>query len=217
MTDHRRDQILHPRIRRFLRFSFCVAIPLCGAILILGACHLATKEPPEERETCVETYDRGCVTEPEFEALVEEIAGEYSAQSSFQNQWGLETIGADQAYANLQLQFGPDTAPGEGVTVGILDNPVRTVVVGGGTSYAAPMVTGGLALIKQYFRGQLSNVDLLARLLETANRTGLYSDAAIYGRGLMDLASATSPVGEPVVAMGGRVESSGAVIHVTSL
>ena len=73
---------------------------------------------------CVQTHDQGCVLEPEFEALVEEIAGEYAEQSGFQNQWGLEAIGADEAYANLELQFGPDTAPGEGVIVGILDTGV---------------------------------------------------------------------------------------------
>ena len=79
------------------------------------------------------------------------------------------------------------------------------------------MVTGGLALMKHYFRGQLSNVDLLARLLETANRSGKYADAAIYGRGLMDLGAATSPVGNPVVAMGDGVASPGATVQDTSL
>ena len=113
-------------------------------------------------------------------------------------------------------------APGEDIRVSYFGpgrdgNPIRSVADAGGTSFAAPMVTGGLALMKHYFRGQLSNVDLLARLLETADRSGLYADAKIYGRGLMDLGTATSPVGEPVVAMGGRVESPGAAIHDTSL
>ena len=67
----------------------------------------------------------------------------------------------------LVSYFGPD-ADG---------NPIRAVGTGGGTSYAAPMVTGGLALMKQYFRGQLSNTDLLSRLLETADRNGIYADA----------------------------------------
>ena len=98
------------------------------------------------------------------------------------------------------------------------DGPgIRAVAVAGGTSFAAPMVTGGLALMKQYFRGQLSHTDLRARLLETADRSGIYADSAIYGRGLMDLGAATSPVGEPVVAMGGGVESPGAALHETSL
>ena len=39
---------------------------------------------------------------------------------------GLETIGADEAYANLELRFGPDVAPGAGVTVGVLDTGVDT-------------------------------------------------------------------------------------------
>ena len=113
-------------------------------------------------------------------------------------------------------------APGEEIRVSYFGpgrdgNPIRSVADAGGTSFAAPMVTGGLALMKHYFRGQLSNVDLLARLLETADRNGPYADAEIYGRGLMDLGTATSPVGEPVVAMGGRVESPGAAIHDTSL
>ena len=449
-------QSLEQRKRHFLRFVLRVAVPLCATTLILGACHIFVDEEEDEQEPCFETHDQGCVLQPEFEALVKEIAGEYAEQSSFQNQWGLEAIGADEAYANLELQFGPDAAPGEGVTVGILDTGIdgahpqfrnKTVVerflsgatdedgsefshgtavasviagedipgfefdaqgvawgadlvvfaiplgdppelyepielnelpgtaeyfaktveeilawrfgsrsidflnlslgVAGiienyseevvrdpfapllpvllqegsedkvvfvwaagnahgracdipisqcvdgkveansidllpglavhfpelqettvavvamrpdgeiadfsnrcgiaadyclaapgeqvrvayfgpdregkpgfqsvaafrGTSFAAPMVTGGLALMKHYFRGQLSNIDLAARLLETANRSGLYAEAEIYGRGLMDLGAATSPVGEPEVALGDRVESAGAGLH----
>ena len=102
--------------------------------------------------------------------------------------------------------LGPDGSPG-----------FRSIDRRRGTSYAAPMVTGGLALMKQYFRGQLSNSDLLARLLETADRTGIYADAAIYGRGLLDLGSATSPVGAAVVAMGDRVGSSGAALSSSTM
>ena len=55
---------------------------------------------------------------------MEEIAPEYAEPSSFQNQWGLTAINADRAYANLELQHGPDVAPGEGVTVGVLDTGI---------------------------------------------------------------------------------------------
>ena len=447
---------IHPRPHRCLRRRHCriplAAIPLCLTTLILASCGGG--------EPCVETHDQGCVTQAEYVELADEVAGEYAERTSFQNQWGLAAIGADQAYANLELRFGPGVAAGEGVTVGVLDTgidtgdpafgdrivteqflpgavdedgsefshgtavasilagaevpgfepqplgvawgadlvvfamplgsapelydpidvsalpgtgeffaetfeeilawefeseridflnlslgvsgiienygeevvrepfeamaaviaqegvedkvvfvwaagnehetacdipipqcvdgaveasspillsslavhfpelrqntvavaairpdgeiadfsnrcgiaaefclaapgddvrvsyfgphpadgrPIRGVATGGGTSYAAPMVTGGLALMKQYFRGQLSNVDLLARLLETADRSGIYADAAIFGRGLMDLAAATSPVGVPVVAMGDRVGGLGASIQGTSL
>ena len=449
---------IYPRLhrcpwRRHRRIPLA-AIPLGLTTLILASCGGSGGEP------CVETHDQGCVSEAEYVALADEVAGEYAERTSFQNQWGLEAIGADQAYANLELRFGPGVAAGEGVTVGVLDTGIDTgdpafgdrivaeqflpgaadedgskfshgtavasilagaevpgyepqplgvawgadlavfalplgtapelyepiavselpdtgeyfaetfeeilawefesesidflnlslgvsglienygeevvrepfeamaaviaqegvedkvvfvwaagndhgatcnlpisqcvdgaveasspalfaglavrfpelgentvavvairpdgeitdfsnrcgiaadfclaapgedvrtsyfgphprlgpgfrgVATRRGTSYAAPMVTGGLALMKQYFRGQLSNVDLLARLLETANRSGLYADAAIYGRGLMDLAAATSPVSVPVVAMGARVGGLGASIQGTSL
>ena len=453
---------MHPRLhhslyakkRRFLGLGFRLAIPLCAVSIALASCGGSGDGPP-----CVETYDQGCLLEPEYEALVEKTAPEYTEPSGFQNQWGLAAINADRAYAHLELKLGPDVAPGEGVTVGVLDTGIdgkdpafrnktiverflsdatdedgskfshgtavasiiaaedipdypydahgvawgadlvvfaiplgtapelydpielselpeeveflaesfeevlawrsgsqsieflnlslgvsgiienynedvlrepfkefnalllqegsedkvifvwaagnahgtkcdipisqcvdgaveassvdlfaglgvrfpelqettvavvairpdgeiadfsnrcgiaadfclaapgeevlvsyfgphegeigiRGVATGGGTSYAAPMVSGGLALVKQYFRGQVSNTDLLARLLETANRTGLYADAAIYGRGLMDLDAATSPVGATVVAMGNRVESAGAALSGSTL
>ena len=64
-----------------------------------------------------------------------------------------------------------------------------------GTSFAAPMVGGGLAIMKQIFRGQLSNTDLVARLFATANKTGRYADRSVYGQGLLDLGAATTPWG----------------------
>ena len=113
-------------------------------------------------------------------------------------------------------------APGEDVRVAYFgpngDEPgFRGIGAGSGTSFAAPMVTGSLALMKQYFRSQVSNTDLLARLLETADRSGPYADASIYGRGLLDLGAATSPVDEPVVAFGDRVGGPSAALHRTSL
>ena len=444
------------RVLRLSGHVFRVAVPLCLVIPMLAACHIFVSDEEEQEEPCVQTHDEGCLSEPEFQALVEEIAGEYAEPSSFQNQWGLAAINADRAYANLELEFGPDVAPGEGVTVGVLDTgidnahpqfrnktvperflagatgddgselshgtavasiiagedipgfpydahgvawgadlvvfaiplgeapelydpiqiselpgtaeyfadrldeilgwrfgsrsvdllnlslgvsgiienyseevlrepfarmiasilqessedkvvlvwaagnshgtacdiPIPQCVDGAvearsidllpglathypelqentvavvairpdgeiadfsnrcgiaadyclaapgeqvraayfgpdlegtpgfrsvadlrGTSVAAPMVTGGLALMKQYFRGQISNTDLLSRLLETANSSGIYADSAIYGRGLMDLGTATSPVGETVVAMGDRVGSAGAQLN----
>ncbi|MDD9993443.1 MAG: S8 family serine peptidase [Rhodospirillales bacterium] len=134
--------------------------------------------------------------------------GDYEI-ADFSNRCG---IAADYCLAApgaevLVSYFGPD-ADG---------NPIRSVATGGGTSFAAPMVTGGLAVMKQYFRGQVSNTDLLSRLLKTANRSGIYADAAIYGRGLMDLGAATSPVGAPVVTMGARVGSSGAALSGSTL
>ena len=86
-----------------------------------------------------------------------------------------------------------------------------------GTSFSAPMVTGGLALMKQYFRGQLSNEQLLARMLATADKSGRYADAAVYGQGLLDLGAAVSPVGSSTLAAGARVGGAGADVRHTRL
>ena len=65
-----------------------------------------------------------------------------------------------------------------------------------GTSYAAPIVVGGIALVMERFRGQLSNREVALRVVNTANNRGRYSDSRIYGAGLLDLEAATAPVGE---------------------
>lgn len=111
-------------------------------------------------------------------------------------------------------------APGGGVTVayptsmddaGIyedeINDPTSCVqdnscyAIAGGTSFAAPFVTGGLAAISSYFDGQLGSTEIVSRLFSTANKDGIYADSAVYGQGLMDLGAATSPVGETSAMM----------------
>jgi subtilisin family serine protease len=77
---------------------------------------------------------------------------------------------------------------------------------GVGTSFAAPVVSGSLALLKQMFP-TVGNYELVARLLSTANKTGIYSDSSIYGQGLLDLDAATSPVGALAVASSSSLNS----------
>ena len=86
-----------------------------------------------------------------------------------------------------------------------------------GTSVAAPMVTGGLIVLKHYFRDQLSNTQLVVRLFDTANRTGIYADSDVYGQGLMDLGAATAPVGVTTVALGNSVGGPGGELEETRL
>ena len=70
-----------------------------------------------------------------------------------------------------------------------------------GTSAAAPVVSGSLAVLRQFFRGQLGNTELVNRLLATANRNGIYADSDTYGHGLVDLDAATSPVGPVMTSL----------------
>lgn len=94
---------------------------------------------------------------------------------------------------------------------------VRATGTTKGTSFAAPMVTGGLAVMKHLFRNQLSNTALVSRLFATANDRGRYSDSGIYGHGVMDLGAATAPVGTTLVALGGRVDGPGSPLPDTRL
>ena len=86
-----------------------------------------------------------------------------------------------------------------------------------GTSLSAPIVTGGLAVMKSMFRQQLTNTKLVDRLFATANKRGIYADRSIYGQGLMDLGAATSPVGILGFTLGSTVESIDAGIQTTQI
>ena len=86
-----------------------------------------------------------------------------------------------------------------------------------GTSFAAPMVTGALVVMKHYFRDQMSNTALVERMLATANKTGIYTVSAIYGQGLLDLDAATTPVGTSSLALGNTVGGPGSPVVQTRL
>ena len=142
--------------------------------------------------------------------------------SSFSNRCG---IAADWCVAapgeGVQAAyFGPVCDSGGVITFGTCSSvtigsgatvrPVRLLRPVNGTSFAAPMVSGGLAVMRHVFRDQLSSEELLVRLFRTADKSGIYANRAIYGQGLMDLGAATNPVGElSVVAGGGSVGDAG--------
>ncbi len=92
------------------------------------------------------------------------------------------------------------TAPG-GVAAGKSAYTVLAQAGGGyrsgyGTSYAAPFVSGVLALMMQAYGEQLTLREYTARLLGTANKSGIYADASIYGQGLVDVEAALAPYGD---------------------
>lgn len=92
------------------------------------------------------------------------------------------------------------TAPG-GVAAGDSADTIFAQAGGGyrfgyGTSYAAPFVSGVLALMMQAYGDQLTLPEYTARLLGTANKSGIYADASIYGQGVVDAQAALAPYGD---------------------
>lgn len=80
------------------------------------------------------------------------------------------------------------------------NTPIRV----NGTSFAAPMISGGLALMMEAFRGQLHPREIGLRMVNTANNRGIYADSTIYGAGVMDLDAATRPIGILTTGTGSR-------------
>ena len=165
-------------------------------------------------------YDEADNSSPELLAgmshFIEEIQGHSIAVvsidedgeiSDFSNRCGIAKDFCIAAPGGSVTVAYPTSADDAGIYEDEKDDPFSCVqdnscyAVAGGTSFAAPFVTGGLAAISSYFDGQLGNTEIVSRLFATANKDGVYADSAIYGQGLMDLAAATSPVGQTSAMM----------------
>lgn len=99
------------------------------------------------------------------------------------------------------------SAPGEVVT-GSVDGKWTFA---GGTSFAAPYVTGSLAALKSLFPS-LTCQQLRTRILVTADKTGVYADSQLYGQGRLNLYAASRPVGQTSLAVG--TKTNGPVLPV---
>ena len=90
-------------------------------------------------------------------------------------------------------------APGENITGAYVTTEYpenNNYGTGSGTSFAAPFVSGAIALLTEKFRGQLTGQEILQRIYVTANKEGVYSNSDIYGQGLLDLKKAIEPIGQ---------------------
>ena len=80
---------------------------------------------------------------------------------------------------------------------------------GQGTSYAAPLVSGAVALLKHQFPS-MGGAQIVQLIKETATDLGEEGVDAIYGHGLLNLGEAMSPQGTMMVAVGSDVRTAAA-------
>ncbi|MBN9320495.1 MAG: S8 family serine peptidase, partial [Caulobacterales bacterium] len=71
-----------------------------------------------------------------------------------------------------------------------------------GTSFASPIVAGGVAMLLQYFPN-LSGRDAVSILLKTADDRGEAGVDSVWGNGALNLAKAFAPVGSQTLALPG--------------
>ena len=106
-----------------------------------------------------------------------------------------------------------------GTTRGVIPNPASPgrgdIMANAGTSYAAPVVSGSLALLMEHFRGMRGNTAIVKRMLDTADREGDYADELVYGAGHLDLEAALAPVGQ-MTAGRARAALAGSVLATPS-
>lgn len=79
---------------------------------------------------------------------------------------------------------------------------------GSGTSFSAPILSGAVAVIAEQWP-YLKSSAVTQILLTTADKTGDYANAAVYGQGMLDLESALTPAGDVILAGSTATSTSG--------
>ena len=75
---------------------------------------------------CILLHDGTCPSPEHVDSQATQLASEYNQHEGFQKQWGLDVIGADEAYGKLRLLKGENATPGSGVTIGFVDTGIDT-------------------------------------------------------------------------------------------
>lgn len=104
-------------------------------------------------------------------------------------------------------------APGRSITTTYRDNMYTTT---NGTSFAAPFVSGAVALLYEKFP-YLTGNQLSQILFETATDLGAVGVDDIYGHGLIDLEKAFSPIGELVIPTGTTINGTTSAVQNTTI
>ena len=94
-----------------------------------------------------------------------------------------------------------------GTSIYSTDNDGEGYLHMSGTSMAAPVVTGAVAIVNQMWPHMKGN-NLVRLLTETADKTITGYDVNVHGQGLLDLDKATQPVGATGIPTSGRTNGN---------
>lgn len=106
------------------------------------------------------------------------------------------------------------TAPGTNIVTS--SDGSSTIVAASGTSFAAPIVTGAIAVLKSAFP-YLTGADITRLLFVTARDLGATGVDSTYGWGMLDLERATRPYGATLVPINSTISASSISLTSSSL
>ncbi|WP_338465926.1 S8 family peptidase [Novosphingobium sp. ZN18A2] len=112
----------------------------------------------------------------------------FSNRAGSQQNWFLAALGEGVCCVYSGSQIEVTTTNGQ-----------QYVTVVNGTSFAAPQITGAVALLAQAFPN-LTGAQIVDLLLKTARDAGAAGTDGIYGRGILDIANAFAPQGTTSIA-----------------
>ena len=96
-------------------------------------------------------------------------------------------------------------APGEDIRAANAANVGGGYALVSGTSFAAPQVAGAAALLLGAFPNK-NGAQIVRRLLDTADSSGIFGNSSIFGHGALDLGNALTPFGSLSLAtVGGNM------------
>jgi len=122
-------------------------------------------------------------------------SGDKEYEVSYVAVTALGTDGRIASYANKCGSASAWCIAAPGTDIISTDASDNGYMIMDGTSMAAPVVSGSIALLQGYYPW-LNTKNIAYLLLETANDSGVYANSAVYGKGALDLeAAVTTPIG----------------------
>lgn len=166
-----------------------------GVVVIVSAGNDGDSTDPEDNPNSADPFAAGIRQSGNGNVIIAGSVNDLGVISGFSNRAGTEA----QFYLMARGEQICCVYEGSALKITTQADGSRFVTVVNGTSFAAPQVTGAVALLAQAFPN-LSGTQIVDLLLRTARDAGAAGTDPIYGRGIMDIAKAFQPQGTTSLA-----------------